>query len=77
MVVVGGLAPPLLSELAIQITAIFGKGFPRWCSFHSSLPECLEINPNLSLLGFVCASFFQHTSKHKHDSSQGPTIILP
>lgn len=54
----GGLAPPLLSELAIEITAIFGKGFPRWYLFHSSLLGCLEINPNLSLLGFVWASFF-------------------
>lgn len=57
----GGLAPPLLSELAIEITAIFGKGFPRWYSFHSSLLGCLEINPNLSLLGFVWASFFLST----------------
>lgn len=68
---------PLLSDLAVQIAAIFGKGFPRWYSFHSSLPECLEINLNLSLLGFVCASLFKHPSKHKHDSSQGTTIILP
>lgn len=68
---------PWLCDLAVQITAIFGKGFPRWYSFHSSLPERLEINLNLSLLGFVCASLFKHTSKHTHDSSQGTTIILP
>lgn len=67
------LTMPLLCNLAIQITAVFGKGFPRWFSFHSSLPERLEINLNLSVLSFVCASLFKHT---KHDSSRGTTITL-
>lgn len=47
---------PSLCHLAIEITAISGKGFPRWYSFHSSLPERLEIDLTLSLLGLVCAS---------------------
>lgn len=65
----GSLVMPLLSDLAVRITAIFEKGFPRWYSFPSSLPECLEINLKLSLLDSVCGAFFKHTGKHKHDSS--------
>lgn len=67
----------LSSDSVIQIAAIFGKGFPGWCSFHSSLPESLEINLNLFLLGFVCVSLFKYTHKHKHDSSLGAAIIPP